>query len=136
MKRLGILAGLLFGVVVCFVLWYMVVADYSDRVVSGFYHLAENGETSTLVLKPDHSFQQDLNEHGNVAHARGTWRRVGESGIAFSKEFLIVSGQEPSADGTAYADIHKDFGLFVSLVLPQYHVLWYGRVDPSSANTI
>ena len=93
-----------------------------QRVASGTYHLAQDDKTSTLVLKPDHSFQQELSEHGEVKRAAGTWRRLGEGGIVFSKEFLFVSGHEPSADGTAYADIHKDFGLLVSLILRQYHV--------------
>ncbi len=136
MKRLWILSGCLFLLVACFVLWYSVASDYGDGVASGTFYLAENGETSTLVLKPDHSFQQELSEHGEVKRATGTWHRIGEGGIEFSKEFLLVSGQEPGADGSAYADIHKDFGLFVSLSLRQYHMLWYGRVDPSPSNTV
>ncbi|MGA9509105.1 MAG: hypothetical protein WBV55_10830 [Candidatus Sulfotelmatobacter sp.] len=122
--------------VVCFVLWYTAASDYGDGVASGTYHFAENGEESVLVLKPDHSFRQELSGHGEVKRASGTWRRVGEGGIAFSKDFLLVSGQEPDEDGTAYADIHKDFGLFVSLILRQYHVLWYGRVDASPGNAV
>lgn len=136
MKRLWVVFCCLLVLVVCFVLWYSVASDYGDGVASGTYHLAENGETSTLVLKPDHSFQQELSEHGEVKRATGTWRRIGEGSIEFSKEFLLVSGQEPGADGKAYADMHKDFGFFVSLVLRQYHVLWYGRVDPSRGNTV
>ena len=77
-----------------------------------------------------------MSEHGGVKRATGTWHRIGEGGIEFSKEFLVVSGQEPGADGSAYADMHKDFGLFVSLSLRQYHMLWYGRVDPSPSNTV
>lgn len=136
MKRFWILSGLLFLLVVCFVIWYSVVSDYGDAVASGSYYLAENGETSTLVLKPDHSFQQELSEHGEVKRATGTWHRIGEGGIAFSKEFLLVSGQEPGADGSAYAEIHKDLGLFVSLIPRQYQMLWYGRVDPSPSNAV
>src|SRR5450432_2937366 len=136
MKRLWILSGCLFVLVVSFVLWYIVASDYGDGVASGTYLFAQDGETSILVLNPDHSFQQELTEHGEVKRATGTWRRIGEGGIAFSSEFLIVSGQEPGADGTAYADIHKHVGLFVSLILRQYHVLWYGRVDPSPTNTV
>jgi hypothetical protein len=136
MKRLWILSGCLFLLVLCFVLWYSVASDYGDGVASGTYYLAENGETSTLVLKPDHSFQQELSEHGEVKRATGTWHRIGEAGIEFSKEFLLVSGQEPGADGSTYADIHKHFRLFVSLSLRQYHMLWYGRVDPSPSNTV
>lgn len=132
MRRLLVI----FVAVVCFVLWYSVAADYGDGVTSGTYHLSQNDQTSTLVLKPDHSFQQELSEHGEVERATGTWRRVGEGGIAFSKEFLTVSGQEPGADGTAYGDVHKDLGFLVSIKLRQYHILWYGRVDPSPTNTV
>jgi hypothetical protein len=135
MKALRILAGCLFVVVVFFVVWY-VVSDYSDGVASGTYHFAQDGQTSILVLRPDHTFQQELSEHGEVMRATGTWHGVGEGGIGFSKEFLAVSGQELRADGSAWADMHKDFGFFVSLSLHQYYVEWYGRVDPSPSNTL
>src|ERR1035441_3755854 len=132
MKRLRIL----FVVLICFVLWYTVASDYGDGVTSGTYHLAQNGETSTLVLKPDHTFQQELNKLGNVKRAAGTWRRFGEGAIEFSKECVRVSGQELGQDGTPYGEIHKRFGLLVSLTLNQYHIEDYGRVDPSSKNTL
>jgi hypothetical protein len=128
MKRLWIL----FVPVICFVLWYTVASNYGDGVTSGTYNLAQNGETSILVLKPDHAFQQELRKLGKVEHATGTWRRFGEGGVAFSKEFLTVSGQELGQDGTPYGEIHKRFGLFVSLTLDQYHIEDYNRVDPSS----
>jgi hypothetical protein len=118
----------------CFVLWYVIAADYSDGVASGRYRLAQNGETSTLFLNPDHTFQLSMSRLGKEQHAAGTWRRVGEGGIAFSKELSMVPGQE--ADGSAFADMHKDFGLFVSLALRQYQVVWYGRVDPSTDNGV
>jgi hypothetical protein len=124
-------------VVLCyfaFVLWYVVASDYSDSVVSGTYRLAHDGETSTLVIEPDHSFQQELSRSGRLQRAQGSWRRLGQGGIAFSKEFLRMSGQELSANGTAYGDIHKTLGFLVSLTLTHYHVEWYGRVDPSPDN--
>jgi hypothetical protein len=121
---------------ICFVVWYVLASDYSDSVASGTYHLSQNDETSTLSLKSDHSFQQELSKHGRVERAAGAWRRVGEGGIAFSKEFLVVSGEEPGADGITYGHIHKRFGFLVSLTLSQYHVLWYGRVDPSPSNSV
>ena len=136
MKRLWIFGGCLFLAVVCFALLYIVAADYSDGVASGTYHFAQYGETSTPVLKPNHTFQQELSERGDVRRATGTWRRIGAGGIAFSREFRPVSGQEPGADGTAYADMRKDFGFQVTLILRQYHVLWYGRVDPSPTNSV
>jgi len=129
-------AGCVVLLAICFVVWYIIASDYSDSVAFGTYHLAQNDETSTLILKSDHSFQQELRKHGRVERAAGNWRRIGESGVAFSKEFLVVSGQEPGADGVAYGDIHKRFGFLVSLTLAQYHVLWYGRVDPSPSNSV
>lgn len=136
MKALTRVAGVFaLFLIVFFVLWHA-VADYGDSVTSGTYQLAQNGETSTLVLKPDHSFQQELTKLGKVQRATGTWRRFGEGGVAFSREFLVVSGQEPGPDGTPYGEIRKDFGLFVSLTLDQYYVLWYGRVDPSANSSV
>jgi hypothetical protein len=132
MKRLWIPFALLIG----FVLWYTVASDYGDGVTSGTYHLTQKGETSTLILKPDHTFQQELNKLGNVKRATGTWRRFGEGAIEFSKEFLTVSGQELGQDGTPYGEIHKGYGLLVSLTLNQYHIEDYRRVDPSSKNTL
>lgn len=132
MKRLWIPFALLIG----FVLWYTVASDYGDGVTSGTYHLAQNGETSTLILKPDHTFQQELNKLGNVKRAAGTWRRFGEGAIEFSKEFLTVSGQELGQNGTPYGEIHKRLGLFLSLTLNQSHIEDYLRVDPTSNNTL
>jgi hypothetical protein len=136
MKNAVRVAGVVILLVLGVVVWYSMASNYGEGVVSGAYNLAQNGEVSTLILKRDHSFQQELIRSGNVQRAAGTWRRIGESGIAFSKEFLLISGQEPGADGTTYGDIHKAFGFRVYLTLSQYHVLWYGRVDPSSDNSI
>ncbi len=122
---------------VCFGVWYSIASDFSDQVVAGTYNLAQNGETSTLVLRADHSFQQDLLHSGTVSHSQGTWRHVGGyGGIAFSKEFLVLSGQELGADGTPYGDIHKQFGFLVSLSLSTYDVEWYGRADSAPSSPI
>ena len=126
--------GALILLLLCYVLWYAVASDYGEDVASGTYHFAQAGEKSTLVLKSDHTFQQELSSLGKVQRAAGTWRRIGEGGVAFSKEFLPVSGQELSADGAAYAEIHKDFGILVSLTFSQEYVLWYGKVHPSPNN--
>jgi hypothetical protein len=42
-------------------------------------------------LNQDRSFQQQLIRDGKVENAEGSWRRLGEGGISFSKEFLKVS---------------------------------------------
>jgi hypothetical protein len=130
------LLRILFTLLICFVLWYAIAADYGDGVTSGTYHLTQNGETSILVLKPDHTFQQELRKLGKVDHATGTWRRFGEGAVAFSKEFLTISGQELGQDGTPYGEIHKRFGFFVSLTLAQYHIEDYRRVDPTSKDML
>jgi hypothetical protein len=142
--RTRVFLGLLsvVGVVVvgwlCFGLWFAVASDYSDGVVSGTYYLARNGETSTLILKPDHSFQQVLNRSGNIQHAEGTWRHVGAfGGIAFSKEFLVVTGQELGANGLAYGDLNKLFGIVPnSITLSTYHIEWYGKVSSVPGETV
>jgi hypothetical protein len=110
-----------------FVIWVVAAMDYGDSVAAGKYRLERNGESSTIVLNPDHTFRQTRRLGNNEQHSEGTWRRIGEGGIAFSKEFLVVSGGEPAPDGTTYCDMHKTLGLFVSLRLRQYHVLWYGK---------
>jgi hypothetical protein len=130
------LAGGVLLLLLCCGTWLAVATDYGDSVAVGKYRFAGNGETSTLVLKPDHSFQQDLQIGNTKQHGEGTWRRLGEGGIAFSKEFLIVSGDEPGPDGTTYSDMHKALGLFLSLRLRQYHVLWYGKTHSGSDNSI
>jgi len=33
---------------------------------------------------------------GRIQHASGTWRKLGEGGVVFSKEFLVLTGQEPA----------------------------------------
>lgn len=121
---------------VCFGVWFYFASDFSDQVVAGTYHLAQNGETSTLVLRTDHSFQQNLLHAGVQRNAQGTWRLSGEGHIAFSKEFLVLSGQELGADGTPYGEIHKQLRFLVSLSLSTYDVEWYGRADSAPSSQI
>jgi hypothetical protein len=110
-----------------FVIWVVAAMDYGDSVAAGKYRFERNGESSTLVLNPVHTFRQ-TRRLGNIQqHSEGTWRCIGEGGIAFSKEFLMVSGGEPAPDRTTYCDMHKTLGLFVSLRLRRNYVLWYGK---------
>lgn len=109
-------AGLLLLILVSWV-WYCVAADYSYGAVSGTYTLSLNGETSTLILSKDRGFQQELSRNGKVERTQGSWRRLGEGGVVFSKEFLKVSGQEVRPDGQADGEIRKRLGLFPSIAL-------------------
>ena len=116
--------------------WFTVASDYGDSVAVGTYHLRQSGESSNLILKADHTFQQDVIHNGATQRCEGEWRRIGEGGLAFSKQFLPVVGQELGAYGTPYGQIQKTFGLFPSITLDQYHVLWYRRTDPSPTSPI
>jgi hypothetical protein len=106
--------------------WYWEGENFSDRAVSGTYTFRLNGETSTLVLRPDHSFQQELDSAGTVRRAEGSWHVFGEGGIAFSGEFLKVAGEEMGASGRPYGQIENWFGI-VSITLapnpdgPRFH---------------
>ena len=104
-------------ILLTFVFWYVQAGDFSDSDVSGTYILQQNDETSTLILRPDHSFQQEVVETGKVTRADGIWRVSGEGHIAFSAEFLRVHGEQVSPAGQAYGQIHNWFGL-VSITLP------------------
>jgi hypothetical protein len=109
--------GLIFLLIVVIgVFWYWEGENFSDGAVSGTYVLQLNGETSALVLRSDHSFQQELDVAGTVRRTEGTWRVSGEGHIAFSGEFLKVSGEEMSPAGQAYGQIENRFGL-VSITL-------------------
>jgi hypothetical protein len=136
MKTLARILAVPISIWLCFVLWWILASDYSDKTLSGTYYFSQDGLKSTLILKPDHTFQQELSQSGKMMHAEGSWRRLGEANIAFSKEFLSVPGQELGADGTPYGAFHKTLGFLISLTLSQYHVLWYGRVNPSTDNAV
>lgn len=101
----------------------MVAANYSYRAVAGTYLFHSDEESSTLILRRDQRFMQDLTRNGNVEQAQGTWRRVGESGVVLSKEFLKVKGQEVRSDGQADGQIEKRFaGFFPSIRFePQFN---------------
>ena len=113
--RVGI--GILFAFILFWV-WYSIAADYDYRAVSGTYILQRSGETSTLVLRPDRSFEQEVNRAGKLERAHGSWRRIGEGGLVFSKEFLKVEGQEVRPNGEADGYVEKRYlGLFLSVHL-------------------
>jgi len=117
----------------CF--WGIAAFNYGDDVAVGTYHFAQARVTCDLVLKPDHTFMEELKSGGSAARADGTWRRLGEGGISFSNTFLAVPGMMIEPDGTAFADMHKALGLFVTLRMRRYHVLWYGRRAPQSSTS-
>jgi hypothetical protein len=108
------LAFLLLGVI--FVFWYWEGENFSDGAVSGTYMIRSHSDVMVLVLTPDHTFRQQLKNAGTVSRATGTWIVSGEGHIAFSKEFLVLPGEEVSPAGQAYGQIQNWFG-FVSIML-------------------
>jgi hypothetical protein len=134
-KSIRLIGGILL-LLLCCGAWLVVATDYGESVAVGKYRFTGNGERSTLVLKSDNTFQQDLQIGSINQHSQGTWHRVGEGGISFSKDFLVVSGDEPSADGTTFCDMHKTLGLFLSLQLRQYYVYWYSKTKAGTDNSV
>ena len=120
------------ALIVATVLWFVAATDYGDGAAIGTYHLSQSGEHSKLVLRQNHTFLQDVRRQDSNQIAEGTWRHIGEGGIVFSKEFLPTPGVEMGPDGSAFAEMHKPLGVFVSLEMRTYHVLWYGKQDVSS----
>ena len=82
---IGIASAILLSVA-----WYCVAADYSYCAVSGTYKFEGVGEVSTLVLRKDGSFQQELSRGDKKESGNGTWRRIGEGGIVLSKNFCDI----------------------------------------------
>ena len=133
MKKFALISGGFLIAMACLVFWCAAAMNYGDNVAAGTYQFERGQDSSTLVLNLNHTFQQTRRLGRDEEHAEGTWRGVGEGGISFSKEFLLVPGDEPEPDGTTFSDLHKAFGLFPSLRLRQYHVLWYGKDGTGSS---
>jgi hypothetical protein len=114
-KAIARVSGVLMLALITFVAWYSIASNYDYDVLSGTYSLRLNGETATLILKKDRSFQQHLIHEGKMEHAQASWRRVGEGGIVFSKELIEVSGQEARPDGQVDAEVRKTLGLFPAI---------------------
>jgi hypothetical protein len=117
-KSIGVILLLVFLI---YVFWYVEAGNFSDSNVPGTYVLQQNRERSTLILRADHSFQQQLDVEGRVSHASGSWDLFpadSQSHIEFSKEFLKLSGQELAPDGTAYGQLENMFGLLSITLAP------------------
>jgi hypothetical protein len=116
-KRLISIAVIAFAVIVLFVAWYYVAANYDYRALAGVYVFERNDERCVLDLRSDRTFKEQLSYSGDVRNAEGTWHRYGESHVSFSQPFLKVSGQELNASGEAHGEFEKRLGLFPVLTL-------------------
>jgi hypothetical protein len=123
---LGVIAILWFG--------YIWVADYGDGAASGTYQAIADGQRTTLVLRPDHTFQQTQVGSRITVQGEGTWRRLGEGGLVFSGTILPLPNQRLMPNGDAYATLNKTAGIwppFISLdsttTAPIYRKSLFGR---------
>ena len=74
-----VILGLLIAVV-----WYVIASDYSYDGITGTYVQRSTTEDSTLILKNDQHFEQEVTHDGVTQRAHGTWRRLGEGRIVLS----------------------------------------------------
>jgi hypothetical protein len=116
-RRKSRLAALAFLVIVLFIGWYAIAANYDYGVLAGVYVLDGNGERCVLDLRSDRSFTEELVQSGHVQRAVGTWSRYGQAHVSFSHEFLMVSGQELNGTGQAHGEFDKRLGLIPVLTL-------------------
>ena len=106
--------------IVLFLGWYLVATDYDYPMVAGSYAFHGSTESSTLLLKKDHSFVQERVRNGKMDKAKGEWYRYGEGGIGFTAGFLEVGGVFPASDGHTHGEVLKTFlNLIPSIVLGQ-----------------
>jgi hypothetical protein len=104
--------------------WYVVATGYDYGDLAGTYTFRSGNEACTLHLYPDRTFREDMTTQGDVRTARGTWRRIGEGGMALSDSFLKLSTQRLGPSGENYGDFDRVLGLFPILTLdggPEFH---------------
>jgi hypothetical protein len=86
------------------VLWYGKVDPSPTNTVSGTYTGDESGVSASLVLRPDHTFEQAINTLGVTKQAKGGWSISQNGDVIFSKDFLKSSGEALRNDETASVD--------------------------------
>ena len=108
-------AGWLLAIFLVLFCWGYFALDYSDGAFAGTYKPSDS--SWKVVLAKDHSFYEEIGSGPTTVPARGTWRRLGEARIVFSREFIPLPGQEVYRDGQSYGQIERTFGLFISMHL-------------------
>lgn len=130
-KRSVRVSLVIFLLVVVFVGWYSVAANYDYGALSGTYVFNRGDEKCTLRLNQDQTFSEELDSSGTVRQAEGQWHRYGEAHVSFSSEFLKLSGEELNASGEAHGQFDKTLGLLPSLTLaplpggPTFRKKWF-----------
>jgi hypothetical protein len=112
MPRLLLAGSIVLGVFV-FAFWFFEAGNFSYENVPGTYDWRRNDQTCVLVLRPNHTFQQQLRSGSTIQNAAGTWRLFpgdSMSHIALSSEFLLLPKQASSREGTVYGHLDNLFG--------------------------
>lgn len=116
---------------IAFTIWYSIAANYDYGALSGTYEFRGGGETCTLRLNSDRTFQQVVFHSGVTRKSQGQWLRYGEAHVSFSSEFLTLPGEELNQEHEAHGQFEKTIGLFPKLVLapipdgPKFHRLLF-----------
>ncbi len=127
LKRIVYAVGSLLLALALFCLWYSIAANYDYDELAGTYTFSGDGVSSTLVLKADATYQQELRHNGRVDYAKGTWHRSGMAGVGFSNGFLRLPGTRTAIEewpdsSPSDPDAHTFYGHFRK-VLGIYPVL-------------
>jgi len=122
-KSVGIVL-LLLGM---FVGWYVIAANYDYSALAGTYVYRSGDVSSTLQLRANRTFHQEVVQNGDRKEADGVWHRFGEGGVGFSIEFLRLPGaktaleefnkpsDDPVADAEFYGHFEKILGVYPTL---------------------
>lgn len=127
MKRTLRLVAVTIALISALVFWYCIAADYDYSALSGMYTFQRGQEKCVLHLYENRTFVQKITAGNSKRTARGTWRRVGEGGVALSSDFLHIEGQKPGPSGENYGHFEKLAGISPVLTLdpvpggPQFH---------------
>lgn len=89
--------------------WYVWLADYGYSAVAGTYVYQDDKQKATLILFQNHVFDEVLVTGNGTEKARGSWERSGEAGVAFSPDFLILTGQSKAGDHV-WGHVRKTLG--------------------------
>lgn len=107
-------------------------SDDSEKTLAGTYDLSGSADTSTLILHPDHTFEQRITRGQSGQSAHGAWQSLGRQHIEFSREFLPVSGEEPDVNGQTVGEFSRPLGILrPEIRLATSHSEWY--VKPNEA---
>jgi hypothetical protein len=123
--------GWVFLAIAAFWAWYSMAANYDYRALAGTYVFQGTGETCTLYLHADRTFEEEINRSGKTQKSAGHWDRYGEAHVSFSSEFLKLTNEELNASGQAHGQFDKTLGIFPTLVLaplpdgPRFHKKWF-----------